>query len=334
MTNRQRGPAAIIRPDWYIPEREATSEDAFLGRRALMRRLGLATIAGAALPQLVGCEAGRAQAPRPKAAPVPAEVSALYPAKRNPACTLDRPLTKESVAARYNNYYEFTTDKERVAELSKDFPVRPWSIEVTGLCHKPQRFDIDALVKLMPLEERLYRFRCVEAWSMAVPWTGFALSHLLSRVEPKANARFVRFVSFNKPELAVWQREQTWYPWPYFEGLTMAEAQNELTLLATGIYGHPLPPQHGAPIRLVVPWKYGFKSIKGIVRIELTDAQPPTFWNQLAASEYDFWGNVIPSQPHPRWSQASERDIETGERRMTLLYNGYATQVASLYKQG
>ena len=200
-----------------------------------------------------------------------------------------------------------------------------------SLVDRPKVYDLDDLVRRMPLEERLYRFRCVEAWAMAVPWTGFPMKALINEVQPKSSARYVRMVTFQRPEQAPGQKSQPWYPWPYFEALTMEEAMNELTLLGTGIYGHALPKQHGAPIRLVAPWKYGFKSIKSIVSIEFTDKQPPTFWNKLAPSEYDFWANVNPNVPHPRWSQATERLISTGERVPSQLYNGYGEYVAHLY---
>jgi sulfoxide reductase catalytic subunit YedY len=200
------------------------------------------------------------------------------------------------------------------------------------LVEKPHVFDIDDLVRALPLEERLYRFRCVEAWAMAVPWTGLPLRALIEKLQPLSSARFVRFVSFMNPDIAP-NQSRAYGPWPYTEGLTMGEAMNELALLATGIYGRPLPKQHGAPLRLVVPWKYGFKSIKSIVKIEFTAEQPRTFWNNNRPKEYDFVANVRPDIPHPRWSQATERLIDTGQRRPTLPYNGYGEWVADLYKK-
>jgi sulfoxide reductase catalytic subunit YedY len=319
---KARGPYIHRKRAWDIPEREVTPEHVYLGRRELLAAMGVG--AGALL---IGSGV-EAQAP----SAIAPEVRARFPGTPNAGYVLDRPLTERSVAARYNNYYEFSTDKERVAELAARFQARPWTIEVRGHCRRPGRFDVDRLIRELPMEERRYRFRCVEAWAMAVPWNGFPLSALLARVEPTSEARFVRFVSFQRPEQAPGQRTQTWYPWPYFEALRMDEAMNELTLLAVGIYGAPLPNQHGAPIRLVTPWKYGYKSPKGIVRIELVDRQPPTFWNQLQPLEYSFLSNVNPAVPHPRWSQASERMIGTGERRPTQLYNGYAEQVARLYR--
>jgi methionine sulfoxide reductase catalytic subunit len=310
----------ILRRPWELPERTATPESAWLDRRRFLGALGI----GAAGLVAAG-RAGRLLAAGAPPAP--------YPAPRNAHYTLDRPLTEEAVAARYNNFYEFTEDKEKVKDLVGKFRTHPWQVEVTGLVEKPRTWDVDELVRAMPLEERLYRHRCVEAWAMAVPWTGFPFRALLAAARPRSEARFVRLVSFKRPAEAPNQSGERaiYYAWPYFEALTLAEAQNELALLAIGIYGHPLPKQHGAPLRLVVPWKYGFKSIKSITRIELTDRQPPTFWQTLAPDEYHFEANVDPRVPHPRWSQASERMIGTDERRPTLPYNGYGEWVAKLY---
>jgi sulfoxide reductase catalytic subunit YedY len=255
-----------------------------------------------------------------------------YPAKRNPEFTLDRPITEEWAATGYNNFYEFhPTDKEAVKNRVGAFVTSPWKIEVTGLVNKPKTLDVDELVKTMPLEERLYRFRCVEAWSMAVPWTGFPLSELIKQVEPKPEAKFIRFVTAKIPSQMPGIKEASWYPWPYFEGLRMDEAMNPLTLVVTGLYGKPLPKQNGAPIRTVVPWKYGYKSIKSIVKIEFVQKQPGTFWNHTSPNEYGFYSNVNPNKPHPRWSQATEKFLPRMERRPTLLYNGYEKWVASLY---
>jgi sulfoxide reductase catalytic subunit YedY len=313
------------RRSWWLPDRATTPERIYLGRRRFLRRLAEAGVAAA----LIGPAACR---PREEGPPPGADASpsGLNPAPRNPAYALDRPLTDEAVAARYNNFYEFTPDKERVAELASRFPLRPWQVEVAGMVRRPRVYDVDDLQRRFPLEERLYRHRCVEAWAMAVPWTGFPLRALLDEVEPLSSARYVRMVSFRRPELAAGQALQPWYPWPYHEGLTIQEAAHELTLLATGIYGHPLPAQHGAPVRLVVPWKYGFKSIKSIVRIELVRERPPTFWNRVAPAEYSFAADVNPAVPHPRWSQAAERMIGTGQVVPTLPFNGYAELVASL----
>ena len=230
----------------------------------------------------------------------------------------------------YNNYYEFTTDKQGVAGLAKDFTVAPWTIEVSGLVNKPKTFGIEDLLKLFPQEERIYRLRCVEAWSMVIPWEGFALAGLLNMVEPTSDAKYVRFETVYRPE-EMPGLKSPFYPWPYQEGLRLDEAMNDLAILATGLYGEPNVPQNGAPIRLVVPWKYGFKSIKSIVKIELVSEQPATLWNTSAPGEYGFYSNVNPDVNHPRWSQASERRIGEINRRPTLPFNGYGEQVASLY---
>jgi methionine sulfoxide reductase catalytic subunit len=231
----------------------------------------------------------------------------------------------------YNNFYEFSTDKEAVAPLSKDFKARPWSVEVVGMVRKPKIYDLEEILKNFTQEERIYRLRCVEAWSMVIPWTGFTLASLLNEVEPTSDAKFVRFETVYRPEEMKGQGSP-FYPWPYQEGLRIDEAMNDLTILATGLYGEDMPNQNGAPIRVVVPWKYGFKSIKSIVKIELTDQQPETLWNTTAPNEYGFYSNVNPDVDHPRWSQASERRIGELNRRPTLPFNGYGEQVASLYE--
>jgi len=230
----------------------------------------------------------------------------------------------------YNNYYEFTTNKEAVAPMAKDFTTTPWTIEVSGMVSKPKTFGLEDLLSMFPQEERIYRLRCVEAWSMVIPWNGFPLASLLKAVEPTSNAKYVRFETIYRPEEMKGQ-SSPFYPWPYQEGLRLDEAMNDLTLLATGIYGETILPQNGAPIRLVVPWKYGFKSIKSIVKIELTDKGPTTLWSTIAPNEYGFYANVNPTVDHPRWSQASERRIGELTRRETLMFNGYGEQVADLY---
>jgi sulfoxide reductase catalytic subunit YedY len=299
--------------DWEIPEREATPESAWLNRRQLIKAAGF-----------LGFESLLAGAGDNKKGP--------YPAKRNPAYELDRPITDEQAVLSYNNFYEFHgTDKQAVKNLVGKFVTRPWSIEVTGLVNKPKTFDIEELERTMPLEERLYRHRCVEAWSMAVPWTGFPFSELIKRVEPRPEAKYVRFISVKRDKEMPGIPSQPWYPWPYFEGLRMDEAMNPLTLVVTGLYGKLLPKQNGAPIRMVLPWKYGYKSPKSIVKIEFVNSQPATFWNKLEPAEYGFYSNVNPKKPHPRWSQATEKAIPTMERRPTLLYNGYEKYVAGMY---
>ncbi|MFQ5883027.1 MAG: protein-methionine-sulfoxide reductase catalytic subunit MsrP [Candidatus Methylomirabilales bacterium] len=322
-------PSIPVPKGWEIPEREATPDDVYWNRRRVLKALGFLGL-GAASGILSSCDFVSAGDPVATGTQEHPPVADRYPAPRNPRFTLDRPLTPERVAATYNNFYEFSSGK-KLWNLSARLTTHPWQVEVAGLVAKPRTYDVDALIRQMPLEERLYRFRCVEAWAMVVPWTGFPLRALIKLVEPLSSARYVRFTTFYRPTEAPRQRYRD-YPWPYTEGLTMAEAMNELTLVATGIYGHPLPKQHGAPLRLVTPWKYGFKSIKSIVRIEFTTEQPATFWNTLLPHEYDFWANVNPAVPHPRWSQAQERMIDTGEYRPTLLYNGYGEQVAHLYR--
>jgi len=230
----------------------------------------------------------------------------------------------------YNNYYEFTTDKQGVAGLVQDFKVAPWTVEVGGLVNNPKTYGIEDLLKLLPQEERIYRLRCVEAWSMVIPWEGFTLASLLNLAEPTSDAKYVRFETVFRPEEMPGQKSP-YYPWPYQEGLRLDEAMNDLTFLATGLYGEPNVPQNGAPIRLVVPWKYGFKSIKSIVKIELVAEEPDTLWKSIASNEYGFYANVNPAVDHPRWSQATERRIGETNRRPTLLFNGY-DEVAPLYE--
>lgn len=323
--------ANIILPSaWRVAEREATPESVYLTRRACLGLLGLGGLALTGI--LPGCSVPVSEeefAKEPRNWEFSGADRTVYPAKRNPAFPLDRPLTAEHIAAQYNNFYEFSEAKDDVWRRVARYKPRPWQIEVKGLVRKPMQIDVDGLLRTMPIEERLYRLRCVEAWAMAVPWTGFPFKALLDRVEPLSTARYVRFTTFYKPSVAMGQRG--YGPWPYTESLTMAEAMNELTLLVTGIYGHPLPKQHGAPLRLVTPWKYGFKSIKSITRIECVHEPPATFWNTLVPHEYGFQANVNPAVPHPRWSQQTERMIGTNERRPTLFLNGYQRWVGHLY---
>ncbi|ABS67974.1 oxidoreductase molybdopterin binding [Xanthobacter versatilis] len=306
------------RRGWEIPESAATPEGLYFSRRELMgagAMLAAASLAGPAAAQRVS------DLPDPSAG--------LYPAARNPRYTLDRPVTPEAKSSTVNNYYEFSYGKNVAPSMSR-FERRPWLVKIDGLVDNPQELGIDDLLKKVQLEERLYRHRCVEAWSMAVPWTGFAMKELVALAGPKAGAKYVRMETFLSPKVASNQRDFR-YPWPYVEGLTLAEATNELAFLVTGVYGKPAPGQFGAPLRLVTPWKYGFKSIKGIVRFSFTDKQPLSFWEEVQGAEYGFWANVNPKVPHPRWSQASEEDIATGNRRPTELFNGYGEYVAGLY---
>jgi len=248
----------------------------------------------------------------------------------NPAYVANEAKTPYASITNYNNFYEFTTDKDGVAKASAGFKTAGWQVEVGGLVHKPKTFGLDELRKLAPLEERIYRMRCVEAWSMVIPWVGYSLGKLLAAVEPMASAKYVAFQTLLDPKRMPNQTSNV-LDWPYVEGLRIDEAMHPLALLTTGIYGRELPPQDGAPVRMVLPWKYGFKGIKSIVKITLVDKQPPTTWNKQAPSEYGFYANVNPKHPHPRWSQATEQRIGETGRRKTLMFNGYADQVANLY---
>jgi len=308
---------------WEIPERDATPESVFTNRRVLLKAMGYGALIAAAAPPFSAAFAAEADAADPSAK--------LYPFKRNDKFKLDRPITEAKYSTTYNNFYEFGTDKD-IVEPAQALPVRPWTIAVDGMVDKPFEIGIDDLMKKMPLEERLYRHRCVEAWSMAVPWSGFALKDFVALCKPQSSASYLVMTTFMNPKIADGQN-QVFYPWPYVEGLTMQEATNELPFLATGMYGKPVPKQDGAPLRLVVPWKYGFKSVKSITKFTFTDKQPRTFWEDLQESEYGFWANVNPQVPHPRWSQATERVLGTNQRVPTQMWNGYGDYVAHLYDQ-
>ncbi len=311
------------RKSWELPEREVTPESIYLGRRRLLQLAGLG----------VGRLAAGVGAAFSASDQASAGALAALSAPRNPRFKVEgRNISPEPITAGFNNYYEFLTDKQRVAERAQNFQAHPWQIEVRGLVEKPMKFDVDDLRKRFPLEERIYRMRCVEAWSIVVPWIGFPLAKFVGWAKPTSKAKYLRMVSVLRPEQMIGQREQTWYPWPYFEALRMDEATNEVAFLVVGSYGHVLPNQNGSPLRLATPWKYGYKSIKAIVQFEFTDKQPPTFWNRLAPNEYDFLSNVNPAKPHPRWSQATEEDVPTHQRIPTLPYNGYGEHVAHLYK--
>jgi sulfoxide reductase catalytic subunit YedY len=311
---------------WELPESAATSEAVFRDRRRLLKGLAAGPILAAATPMLGGLGA---LSPA-WAADMPNPTAGLYPAKRNEKYKLDRPITDEKASTTYNNFYEFGTDKS-IWQDAQALKVDPWSIKIHGMVEKPITISFDDLVKKMTLEERLYRHRCVEAWSMAVPWTGFPLAALVDLAKPLSSAKYLRMVTFMDPSVAP-EQNKFFYPWPYVEGLTMAEARNELAFMVTGMYGKPVPKQDGAPLRLATPWKYGFKSIKSIVEFEFTDKRPLSYWQQLQSSEYGFWANVNPAVPHPRWSQATERVLGTDERVPTLIWNGYGEFVADLYK--
>lgn len=302
-----------------------TDQQTYLNRRNFMRAAALAGTATATTLLY------RRLNPPP---PVPVEGQKLNEVVRatNAAngFTTNEKLTAIEAITNYNNFYEFDTTKDGVASAAKGFVTRPWAVAVEGLVHKPRLFDIDELLKF-PLEERVYRLRCVEGWSMVIPWIGFPLHKLLERVEPTSQARYVAFQTLLDP-MRMPNQQTGVLDWPYVEGLRLDEAMHPLTILATGLYGETLPPQNGAPVRLVVPWKYGFKSIKSVVRITLVASEPATTWNIQAPHEYGFYSNVNPNVPHPRWSQATERRIGEYGRRSTPLFNGYAEQVAHLYQ--
>ncbi|MFZ5921841.1 MAG: protein-methionine-sulfoxide reductase catalytic subunit MsrP [Chloroflexota bacterium] len=304
-----------------VPSSEITSESTYFSRRDFLKAMGIVS-AGALLAACAPkSQPGGNGAATGDSTPVPAS---------DQTDELGDPVNSFDEITNYNNFYEFTTDKEGVARLSPKFNPKPWTVEVGGLVHKPQTFGIEDLLALFDQKERVYRLRCVEAWSMVIPWMGFELGELLKAVEPMASAKFVRFETVYRPDEMPGQRSP-FYPWPYQEGLRLDEAYHPLALLATGLYGGMLPNQNGAPLRLVVPWKYGFKSIKSIVKIELVEEMPATLWNSIASNEYGFYSNVNPEVDHPRWSQASERRIGEIKRRETLMFNGYEEEVASLY---
>ncbi|HEX8071737.1 MAG TPA: protein-methionine-sulfoxide reductase catalytic subunit MsrP [Pyrinomonadaceae bacterium] len=312
----------IKKPD-EIKGREITPPETYFNRRNFLRGAALVASAYAtgklyrqfAVPDAPPQSAARLEGVQPAAAGVP---------------VVGDPRTAFEDITHYNNFYEFATDKSSVARRAQGFVARPWTVKVDGLVQRPREFDLDDLLKLAPAEERVYRFRCVEGWSMIIPWVGFPLARLLAAVEPLGQARYVAFQTLHDPKRMPGQNSSV-LDWPYVEGLRLDEATHPLTLLASGLYGQTLLPQNGAPLRLVVPWKYGFKSIKSIVRVQLTSEQPPTTWNLAAPDEYGFYSNVNPNVDHPRWSQRRERRIGEFGMRDTLLFNGYAEQVGPLY---
>ncbi len=308
-----------IRP-WDLREAAATPEHVFMNRRQF--------IASASAAAAIGAIGGPFAAGEARAETDPS--FGLYPAKRNEAYTIEREITPELINASYNNFYEFGSQKS-VAAAAQALEIRPWDVKIDGEVEQEMTLGIDELIRKMTLEERLYRHRCVEAWSMTIPWSGFAFKDLVALARPLSSAKYVQMQTFHDPDMARGQRA-AWYPWPYTEGLTMAEATNDLAFLVTGAYGKPAAKQFGAPLRLAVPWKYGFKSIKSIVRFTFTSKRPVSFWEETGPREYGFWANVNPEVPHRRWSQATERVLGTNERIPTVLYNGYGEQVADLYK--
>ncbi len=313
----------LIRRAPRFTSSEITDPKVYLDRRAFMT--GVAALA-----------VGQCAASLAEGAPSAPPAGAALPATRNPKYSIGEPPTKFESATTYNNFYEFGVDKSDPAEHApKLLKPRPWTVEVGGHVHKPKTFDIDELLRLFPLEERVYALRCVEGWSMVLPWIGFPLGALLKRVEPTNQAKFVEFQTLLDPRQFPAQRggwlNLASLDWPYVEGLRLDEALHPLTLLTVGMYGQVLPNQNGAPVRVVVPWKYGFKSAKSLVRIRLVGEQPKTTWEKAASHEYGFYSNVNPTVDHPRWSQATERRIGEFRRRKTLMFNGYADEVGQLY---
>jgi sulfoxide reductase catalytic subunit YedY len=307
-----------------IRDGDITPREVYLNRRTFLRAglLG-GTVAGTALlyRRLNGINLDTTEMPA---------IPGLITAAPEKGFLVDEPLTPRASILNYNNFYEFSTEKESVAAAAAGFKTTGWQVSVGGLVHRPRLFDLDDLRKVSAPEERIYRMRCVEAWSMVIPWAGYSLSKLLAVVEPMAGARYVAFETLHDPSRMPNQRTEV-LEWPYVEGLRLDEAMHPLTLLATGLYGQELPPQDGAPVRLVTPWKYGFKSIKSIVKITLTPDQPGSTWHRRAPDEYGFFANVNPHHDHPRWSQATEQRIGESGRRRTLMFNGYAGEVAGLY---
>jgi sulfoxide reductase catalytic subunit YedY len=305
-----------------IKSSEITPESVYLSRRAFMKGIGALTLGALAL---AACK-GQIPSTAPDST---SQDEGPDPQANGSADELGDPLNSFEDITTFNNYYEFTTDKQGVARLAKDFKTTPWTLEVGGLVHKPKTFGLEDLYQFTQ-EERIYRLRCVEGWSMVIPWLGFPLAALLKAVEPTGDAQYVRFETLLDPEQMPGQGNG-WFEWPYVEGLRLDEALHDLTILSTGLYGKTLLPQNGAPIRLVTPWKYGFKSIKSIVKIDLVAEMPTSLWMAAAPNEYGFYANVNPQVDHPRWSQATERRIGELGRRETLMFNGYADEVAALY---
>ena len=312
-----------VKRGWELPERDVTPEDVFFNRRDIVKALGIAPAIAATASVL---PAGMAFATESDPS------AGLYPVPRNGKYTVDRALTEEIEATTYNNFYEFGSHKQ-ISKAAQRLEIRPWNIKIDGLVEKEFEIGIDDLLKQVSLEERVYRFRCVEAWAMTVPWSGFAMKQLVELAKPLSGAKYIQMETIAEDKAQMPGLRQFWYPWPYTEGLTMEEATNEMAFMVTGLYGKPVPKQNGAPLRLATPWKYGFKSIKSIVRFTFTEEKPKTFWESLQDKEYGFWANVNPAVSHPRWSQASEWQLggSQNDRVPTRLYNGYEEFVAHMY---
>jgi len=304
------------RKSYDIKASEITPKDVYLNRRVFMAAGALGAV-GALAPSLL--------------MPPIARAAQKLTFTHNKQYSTNEKQNPFSDAAGYNNFYEFTSSKTEVADLAKDFKTRPWTVEVGGLVNKPQTLDIEKIIKEFPLEERVYRHRCVEAWSMVIPWVGLPLADFVKKCEPTSKAKYIKFTTIYDPKQMPGQRRGV-LDWPYVEGLRLDEAMNPLAIFSVGMYGEVLPPQNGAPLRLVTPWKYGFKGIKSIVKVEFTETQPHNTWNIAAPNEYGFYANVNPNVDHPRWSQARERRIGEFFKRKTLMFNGYEKEVAHLYK--
>lgn len=312
-------------PNWNISENNATSEKVYLNRRKFLKslgELGVNVLAFSMLPNFL--------IPN-KAFAVNSSSSKLISRAKSHRANFQEKLTSEALTSNYNNFYEFGTNKGDISFLAKKLPVEQWTIRLEGLVKKEQLLDVDKIIKLMPLEQRIYRLRCVETWSAIIPWSGFPLRELIKLANPLSTAKYIKFKTFVNPNVAPGQKERFWEPWPYVEGLSIAEATHDLAFVAVGMYGHKLRPQNGAPIRLVVPWKYGFKSIKSIDAIEFVNSPPKTFWETVSPLEYDFWANVDPAIPYAKWDQRYEILLGKKEKEKTKLYNGYAPQIADLY---
>ena len=314
-----------VSSDWNISESDITSEEIYLNRRQFIEnagKLGSNILALSVLSDFL----------------IPAGVSAenstfstITRRNKKNIIDLEGKVTSENLTSHYNNFYEFGANKAAVSFLAKKLKVRPWTIKVDGLVHKPKTLDVYKIIQAMPLEQRVYRLRCVETWSAIIPWSGFALRELIKLSNPLSTARYVKFKTFINPNVAPGQKNHFWEPWPYVEGLSMPEAMNNLAFMATGMYGHELNPQNGAPIRLVAPWKYGFKSIKSIDTIEFVKDPPRTFWQTVSPLDYDFWANVEPTVPYAKWDQRFELPLGSTKKQRSMLYNGYAAQVSNLY---
>lgn len=313
-----------VKRGWELPESAVTPEDVFLNRRQLVKAMGIAPAIAATASVVPSGMAMAATETDPTAH--------LYPVPRNEKYTVDRALTSEKDATTYNNFYEFGSHKQ-ISRAAQRLEIRPWNIKIDGLVEKEFEIGFDDLIKQVQLEERVYRFRCVEAWAMTVPWSGFAMKQLVELAKPLSGAKYIKMNTAEKDKSEMPGLRQFWYPWPYQEALTIEEATNEMAFMVTGLYGKPVPKQNGAPLRLATPWKYGFKSIKSIVSFTFTDERPKTFWESLQDKEYGFWANVNPDVPHPRWSQATEWQLggTQNDRVPTRLYNGYGEFVAGLY---